>query len=115
MNIPAVSIRTTAKAYHLVATTIAHELGHNFGMEHDHTDCECPDKTCIMGPSSSFPTPTNWSSCSVDQMINAFKHGIDICLFNKPTTVFRPSCGNGIVDAGERCDCGPEVMHESVL
>ncbi len=37
----------------LVATTIAHEMGHNLGMEHDvETTCSCPRERCIMSPSS---------------------------------------------------------------
>ncbi|RCN49898.1 reprolysin family zinc metalloprotease, partial [Ancylostoma caninum] len=39
----------------VVAATVAHEMGHNFGMEHDvdyGTTCSCPGSHCIMSPST---------------------------------------------------------------
>ena len=91
----------------LVATTMAHELGHNFGMEHDSENCECPDDRCIMAPASSTMKPSFWSSCSLEYLALAFEHGMDYCLRNKPRTLFEsPVCGNGFVEPGEECDCG---------
>ena len=91
----------------LVATTVAHEMGHNFGMEHDTEDCECPDDRCIMAPASSTLKPTFWSSCSLEYLALAFEHGMDYCLRNKPRALFdSPTCGNGFVEPGEECDCG---------
>jgi len=91
----------------LVATTMAHELGHNFGMEHDSENCECPDERCIMAPASSTMKPSFWSSCSLEYLALAFEHGMDYCLRNKPRTLFdTPVCGNGFVEPGEECDCG---------
>ncbi|XP_021693630.1 uncharacterized protein LOC5576567 isoform X1 [Aedes aegypti] len=89
------------------ATTVAHEMGHNFGMEHDTPDCQCEDERCIMSASSSSIAPKHWSSCSIDQLNLAFHHGMNYCLKNKPTQLFdSPVCGNGFVEPGEQCDCG---------
>uniref|UniRef100_A0A182YLM6 Peptidase M12B domain-containing protein n=1 Tax=Anopheles stephensi TaxID=30069 RepID=A0A182YLM6_ANOST len=89
------------------ATTVAHEMGHNFGMEHDTADCECPEERCIMSASSSSIAPKHWSRCSIDQLSLAFHHGMNYCLMNKPASLFdSPVCGNGFVEAGEQCDCG---------
>lgn len=91
----------------VVATTIAHEMGHNFGMEHDADDCECADERCIMSASSSSVPPTRWSKCSIDQLNLSVHQGMNYCLKSLPRTLFEsPTCGNGFVEAGEECDCG---------
>ncbi|EDW85054.2 uncharacterized protein Dwil_GK14446 [Drosophila willistoni] len=91
----------------VVATTMAHEMGHNFGMEHDSPDCHCPDEKCVMAASSTAVVPVHWSSCSIDQLTIAFSRGMNYCLRNKPERLFdSPQCGNGFVEPGEQCDCG---------
>lgn len=75
-------------------------------MEHDNDSCDCEATNCIMGPSSSYPHPRHWSSCSIAQLEQSLEHGLDYCLMNKPTNIFRSSCGNGIIEDGEDCDCG---------
>lgn len=95
------------------AATMAHEIGHNFGMSHDVEGC-CVEATaseggCVMAAATGHPFPKVFSSCSRRQLENYFQKGGGMCLFNMPNTkdlVQGKKCGNGFLEDGEECDCG---------
>ncbi|XP_038601227.1 disintegrin and metalloproteinase domain-containing protein 33 isoform X2 [Tachyglossus aculeatus] len=95
------------------AATMAHEIGHNFGMSHDGDGC-CVEATpdqggCVMAAATGHPFPRVFSSCSRDQLLSFFQKGGGGCLFNAPNTkelVVGRKCGNGFLEDGEECDCG---------
>lgn len=92
------------------ASIVAHELGHNLGMNHDDgRSCTCPVDACIMN--SGATGSRNFSSCSADDFEKMVLLTGGSCLLNVPRpdeAYSAPYCGNRLVDVGEECDCGSE-------
>ncbi|XP_039444708.1 disintegrin and metalloproteinase domain-containing protein 33-like [Culex pipiens pallens] len=97
----------------LQASTVAHEMGHNFNMDHDGPECRCPGGNCVMAAKTvrSQKAPSRWSSCSVEHLETGLQHGLGACLKNKPAKMLvKSTCGNGLLEPGEECDCGLSEM-----
>uniref|UniRef100_W5LMN1 ADAM metallopeptidase domain 28 n=1 Tax=Astyanax mexicanus TaxID=7994 RepID=W5LMN1_ASTMX len=89
---------------------LAHELGHNLGMEHDEPTCSCSSAHCIMSAELSNPPPEKFSNCSVAEYREFLQTTSALtCLLDKPaegSIIAPPICGNNFKEEGEECDCG---------
>ena len=107
---------------------IAHEVGHTFGAVHDCTPDQCAENmqdssqccpltatTCdagsryLMNPSTSDQID-KFSPCTIGNICGAFftRSVSKLCLTdNRDVQIITENkCGNGIVETGEKCDCG---------
>ncbi|KAI9221314.1 hypothetical protein BC828DRAFT_81130 [Blastocladiella britannica] len=82
------------------AETLAHELGHNFGSQHDSTGNACPSGQNVMSPWAG--EYFNFSTCSTTYISNWYTSSGQYLPWQAPVV----KCGNGILDAGEQCDPG---------
>eukprot|EP00795_Rhopilema_esculentum_P009200 gene9200-16874_t len=95
----------------ILAGTMAHEMGHNLGMDHDKYDCRCSHYACLMNPYSQNPMPKRFSECSEWDFKAYLRKDLAYCLMNVPDFesglyIDDRTCGNNKIDPGEECDCG---------
>uniref|UniRef100_A0A6I8NS37 ADAM metallopeptidase with thrombospondin type 1 motif 7 n=1 Tax=Ornithorhynchus anatinus TaxID=9258 RepID=A0A6I8NS37_ORNAN len=93
-----------------LAFTVAHELGHSFGIQHDGSgnDCEPVGKRpFIMSPQLLYDTsPLTWSRCSREYVTRFLDRGWGLCLDDPPAknVIDFPSVPPGVLyDVSHQC------------
>ncbi|XP_048832964.1 A disintegrin and metalloproteinase with thrombospondin motifs 10 isoform X1 [Brienomyrus brachyistius] len=93
------------------AFTIAHEIGHTFGMNHDGVGNACgarsQEMAKLMAAHITMKTnPFVWSACSRDYITNFLDSGMGSCLNNMPPKqefVYPTTAPGQVYDADEQC------------
>ena len=81
------------------AVTIAHEIAHTLGVEHDSlTDFRCNSSHFVMSPRLGKATPNTqaeWSVCSKEQIEKFLQSSRSKCLERQPLTINSKTVKNG--------------------
>ncbi|KAI8509615.1 A disintegrin and metalloproteinase with thrombospondin motifs 6 [Branchiostoma belcheri] len=102
------------------AFTIAHEMGHNFGMQHDGMGNECGlngEPARIMAAQLTRDAqPFSWSRCSREYITNFLDKGQGQCLLDTPPRLdfeFEPEMAGQTYSADKQCELqyGSESRH----
>ncbi|XP_047405623.1 A disintegrin and metallopeptidase domain 3-like [Sciurus carolinensis] len=95
------------------SVVLAQLIGINVGLTYDDIyNCYCPESTCVMNPGAIRSQGIKvFSRCSTDEFKQTIARPQFGCLQKKkllPKVVYQPqsTCGNGVMEGGEECDCG---------
>ncbi|XP_030642389.1 disintegrin and metalloproteinase domain-containing protein 23 [Chanos chanos] len=98
-----------------MALSLSQSLAQSLGIQWDSAsrrkECGCvnPWEGCIMEDTGVQHT-RKFSKCSISDYKEFLLKGGGSCLFNRPNKLFEATeCGNGYVEVGEECDCGPKA------